>query len=111
MQLSASHYLGDPVVEVRGEVDHSSSQALWQICDRALAEGDTAALDLGGCPCMDSGGISILLALLKRVRLQGTLGVITPDPDVPRIFHIVRLSLDPSFHLLASRDEVTTLAG
>jgi anti-anti-sigma factor len=109
MELSASHYLGVPLVAMWGEVDHSSSQTLWEMCDRALAEGDTLALDLKGCPYMDSGGISVLLSLLLRVRPRGALAVIAPDPDLLRIFEIVGLTQDASFFVLASADELANL--
>lgn len=111
MEVIESCYLGVPIVEVRGEVDHATSNALEEVCNRALGEGNKMALDLGDCPYMDSGGISVLLSLLKRVRTEGALAVISPDPNLLRVLEIVGLTLDRSFRVLASRDELAELTG
>jgi anti-anti-sigma factor len=111
MEVSESCYLGVPVVEVRGEVDHATCNDLEETCIRALGKGNKVALDLGDCPYMDSGGISVLLSLLKRVRPEGAVAVISPDPNLLRILEMVGLTLDQSFRVLSSKDELAELAG
>jgi anti-anti-sigma factor len=111
MELSESCYLGVPVVDVRGEVDHATSAALEEASLRALGGGSTLAFDLTDCHYMDSGGISVLLHLLRRVRPQGVMAIISPDPNLLRILEMVGLTLDQSFRVLSSKDELAQLAG
>lgn len=106
MEVSEYCYLGVPVVEVRGEVDHSTCDDFVEICIRALGTGKKVALDLADCPYMDSGGISVLLSLLKLVRPEGAVAVISPDSNLLRILEMVGLTLDRSFRVLSSRDEL-----
>jgi anti-anti-sigma factor len=110
MEVSESRQVGIPVIEVHDEVDHLTCDVLWAVSDRALGEGNEIALDLRGCPYMDSGGISVLLSLLVRVHPEGILAVIAPGPDLLRVFEIVGLTIDTSFHVLSSPDELATLS-
>jgi len=59
---------------------------------------------------MDSGGLSVLLSLLRRTGSVGFIGVISPCPDLLRIFEIVGLTSDPSFRVF-SDVEAATQAG
>jgi anti-anti-sigma factor len=111
MELSESRYLEVPLLEVHGEVDHAAGETLRAASGRALGEENRIALDLKDCPYMDSGGLSVLLSLLSRVRPSGVLAVIAPDPDLRRIFEIVGLTRDSSFFVLSSTDELATLVG
>jgi anti-anti-sigma factor len=111
MEVSESLSSDVPVIEVRGDVDHATCDALWIVADRALGGGSHIALDLSGCPYMDSGGISVLLTLLRRVRPEGIVAVIAPDPDVMRIFEMVGITVDRNFRLLSSPDELALFAG
>ena len=73
---------------------------------RALARGGSCLLlDLESCLYLDSGGISLLLDTLRRVRPQGWPGVISPSPDALRILSNTALTLDPNFRAFASEEE------
>lgn len=110
MELSQSRVGQVPVIEVRGEVDHSSSRLLGDVSNQALGEGNQILLDLKECPYMDSGGIAVLLSLLLKVRPEGWLGVIAASPDLLRIFSLVGLTTDKSFRSFDTRDEATQIA-
>lgn len=106
MELSQSRVGEVPIIEVRGEVDHSSSRLLGDVSSQALGQGKQILLDLKECPYMDSGGIAVLLSLLLKVRPDGWLGVVSASPDLLRIFSLVGLTTDRSFRSFESRDEV-----
>jgi anti-anti-sigma factor len=95
-----------PLVQVIGEVDHATAPALRASIDAALAQGGSCLLlDLEACPYLDSGGVSVLLDTLRRVRPDGWLGVVGPTPDVFRILSLVGFAVDPHFRVFASLDE------
>lgn len=106
MELSTSR-IGDlPVLEIRGEIDHGNASKVSAAVDRlSTPEGRIVLLDLTEVAYMDSGGISVLLSLLRRLRGQGWLGVIGPNQNVRRLFEIVGLPLDESFRVFSDRAE------
>lgn len=110
MELLQSQVDGIPLVEVRGELDHSSGNSLCEVAHQALGKGRHLLLDLEHCPYMDSGGVAVLLSLLAQVRPQGWLGIISPNSDLQRIFRMVGLTGDGSFRCFQSREEATEAA-
>jgi anti-anti-sigma factor len=109
MELIQSETCGIPLLEVRGEVDHLSGHALEDAVNETLGDGKRIVLDLANCEYMDSGGISVLLSLLLRVRPEGVLAVVAPDRNLLRTFEIVGMTLDKTFRVIGSREEVATL--
>jgi anti-anti-sigma factor len=104
LELVTSWCGGIPVIEVRGDVDHTAQSALAEVARAALGADDNRILfELSACPYMDSGGLSVLLSLLRRVRPDGFVGVIAPGPDLLRIFEIVGLTSDTNFRVFADR--------
>jgi anti-anti-sigma factor len=88
-------------------VDHQASPALVAAAERMLGpEGICLVFDFSECYFMDSGGIAVLLALLRRLRQRGWLGVIAPDPHLLRIFEIVGLTADANFRIFPSEAEL-----
>jgi anti-sigma B factor antagonist len=112
MQVSVSQYEEIPLLEVQGEVDRLSGPQLAQAVDQALGDnGKRFILDLTDCPYMDSGGISVLLALVRRVRSAGWVAVVGGSEDITRIFKIVGLTTIDGFHVLRDKDQVKDLRG
>ncbi len=95
-----------PLLRVVGEVDHATAPMLTEAVHEALSSRPGCILvDLGSCPYMDSGGVSVFLDTLRRVRHDGWLGVIAPPADVVRILTLVGLTLDPAFRAYADIGE------
>lgn len=106
MQVVYKHLSGQPLLQVSGDVDHMSSAELLRAVDEALSgEASHLLFDLSACTYLDSGGDSVLLQALGRVRPAGRLGVIAAQPQVLRILSIVGITVDPCF-----RGHSTTLA-
>lgn len=93
--------LGDvPLVEAHGDIDHNNCGSVDTALTDALDEGRSIALvDLRDVTYIDSGGLSVLLACVRRLRDRGWLGAIGPNPNVRRILGIVGLLVDPNFRL------------
>lgn len=105
--LVVTNYLnGIPLLHVLGEVDHGNAPILSDAIQTALTDHPAHILfDLESCPYMDSGGVSLLLETLRKVRNSGWLGVIAPHPDVLRILTLVGLTVDPAFHTFPHTDD------
>lgn len=94
------------VVECVGELDLASAPALRTEAVRQLAQGHRRlAIDLTLCDFIDSFGLGMIVAVLKRVRtLDGELAVVCPEPRLRRLFTLT--SLDAAIAVLATRDEL-----
>lgn len=105
-------YVGDwVVVTVLGDVDLSSAPALRHDVIALLSEGHRKiALDLGPTDFVDSVGLGIIVAIWKRVRVQGgTFAVVCPEPRLKRVFQVV--DLDKVLPLHDTVAAVTSLEG
>jgi anti-sigma B factor antagonist len=93
--------LGDtPLIEAHGDIDHSNCGAVEVALSSALDEGAVIVLlDLRYVTYIDSGGLSVLLSGVRRLRDRGWLGVVGPNPNVSRLIEIVGLLVDPSFRV------------
>jgi anti-anti-sigma factor len=108
MEMTTSQRGGIPVIEVRGDVDHAAQAAFAEAARIALgSDGNRILFDLKECPYMDSGGLSVLLSLLRRAGPAGFVGVISPGPDLLRIFEIVGLTSDAAFRVVADGESAT----
>ena len=108
MELTTSQRGGIPVISVRGDVDHAAQTAFAEAARIALgADGNRILFDLSECPYMDSGGLSVLLSLLRRAGPAGFIGVISPSPDLLRIFEIVGLTADAGFRVVTDGEAAT----
>jgi anti-sigma B factor antagonist len=98
---------GIPLLSLAGDFDHSSLPVFQEKAQEALADGGAKVLlQLTDTNYIDSGGVSSLLTILHKVRNKGWLGVVGPSPDVLRLLQMVGLTIDPSFRVFASMDEV-----
>jgi anti-sigma B factor antagonist len=106
MQLTSSYLLDVPLLEVAGEIDHSTAPILQEAINQELDSGCRLILiDLTAVDYIDSGGIAVLLAAMRRVRSTGWVGVIQPTDVVRRLLDMVGLTIDRGFRAFADRDE------
>jgi anti-anti-sigma factor len=104
MDVRVNSLCGTPLLEMRGDIDHSTCGAVESALAGALDAGHKVVLfDLRDVTYIDSGGLSVLFSGARRLRESGWLGLIDPNPDVRRLFEIVGLFADPSFRMFDDR--------
>lgn len=112
MRVTTERYEGALMVVASGEIDHGSSGVLQTAIDSILEDGGPIILlDLTDVTYIDSGGISVLLATVRRLRGDGWLAAINPNPNVRRLFEIVGLKFDAGFRVFDDRAEALRAAG
>jgi anti-sigma B factor antagonist len=84
---------GWSVIEITGDLDMATAPALRQVILQQLSQGTRyVAVDLTGADFIDSSGLGVLVAALKRVRTHdGELAVVCPDPRLRRSFELTEL--------------------
>ncbi|NLT35941.1 MAG: STAS domain-containing protein [Gaiellales bacterium] len=106
MELTISRLSNVPVLNIVGEIDHGNAPTVGATIDELIEQKQrTILLDLSQVDYMDSGGISVLLSALRRLREGGWLGVINPNANVRRLLQIVGLALDASFRVFDSVED------
>lgn len=111
MLVSTERVSGLPLVIVSGEIDHGSAGVLQEKIDTFLDSGDTVILlDLGDVTYIDSGGISVLLSTVRRLRKDGWLAAVGPNANVRRLLEIVGLKVDQGFRLFDDRETAAAAA-
>jgi anti-sigma B factor antagonist len=97
--LRMSEHDGVPVVVVTGDVDFGSAPRLRDAVLKHAASGDPlAVVDLSGVDFLDSTGLGVLVACLKRFRtLGGDLRLVVVTDRVRKVFEIT--GLDRAFAL------------
>ena len=75
------------VVRPAGRIDTAAAPALEQELNRIINEGTRKiVLDFSGVPYISSGGLRVLLATAKKLRLDGdSFALCSLNPDVARI--------------------------
>jgi anti-anti-sigma factor len=83
-----------PRLRVAGEVDIQTSPVLQEHLTRVLDEGHTSIIvDLTDVGFLDSTGLSVLIAGLKRCQGSGgDLRVASPQPNVRRVLEVTGLA-------------------
>jgi len=109
--MEVRRYRGWTVVDVVGDLDMASAPALRQSILQLLSSGARLiAVDLTATDFVDSTGIGMLVAALKRVRTHdGELVVVCPEPRLRRIFELTELV--SVFGLRNSVEELPLSAG
>lgn len=98
-----------PLLEARGDIDHSNCGFLETALTGAIEAGNSIIfLDLQRVKYIDSGGLSVLLAGVRRLRDRGWIGAIGPNANTRRLLEIVGLLVDPCFRLFESTDAAET---
>jgi anti-sigma B factor antagonist len=103
--------LGDtPLVEAHGDIDHNNCASVEAALGNTLDEGNLVVLlDLRDVTYIDSGGLSVLLSGVRRLRDQGWLGVVGPNHNVRRLLEIVGLLVDPNFRVFDDLGEARSV--
>jgi anti-sigma B factor antagonist len=105
--LGARNENGWAVLEVQGEVDLYTSSQLREAIVRLTEEGETRiVVDLYNVSFMDSSGLGVLVAGLKRARERGgELALVFGEGSVQKVFGIT--GLDKIFPTYRSVGEAT----
>jgi anti-sigma B factor antagonist len=95
------------VVEVTGELDMASAEALRRAVRREVANGAAAAIvDLGRCPFFDSTGMSVMLELSDELGAKDVPLLLAIPSDPPARRRLVTLAgLELAFIIFESVDE------
>lgn len=93
------------VVAVHGDTDMHVVDELEARLSEVIDEGPALlVLDLSGVTFLDSMALGVLLSSLKRLgQTGGKLRIVTPRPEIRRIFEVTLL--DRLFDIDSSRDE------
>jgi anti-sigma B factor antagonist len=99
--------IGDtPLIEAHGDIDHNNCGSVEAALGTAIDEGSgVVLLDLRDVSYIDSGGLSVLLSGVRRLRGRGWLGAVGPNVNVRRLLEIVGLLVDPSFRVFEDLDD------
>jgi anti-anti-sigma factor len=103
-QIGTNSLADTPLLEIEGDIDHSSAAAFERAVDEALEKHPAVLIDLTKCPYLDSGGLAVLLFATRRLDADGWIGVIGSSPNLLRLFEVVGLTANPAFRLF---DEVS----
>jgi anti-sigma B factor antagonist len=97
-----------PLLETQGDIDHNTCETIGAAFDKALEGGaQIVLLDLSQVSYIDSGGLSVLFSVARRLRPDGWLGVIDPNSNIRRLLELVGLLVDPSFRVFPDRGAAT----
>lgn len=93
------------VVEAGGELDLYSAPELKARIWNAIDAGKTRLImDLTEVTFIDSTGLSVLVAAVKRIRpADGTVALVVKDYDIERLLELT--GLDGRFQIFRSRDD------
>jgi anti-sigma B factor antagonist len=106
MDVRVSQIGDTPLVEAHGDIDHNNCGSVEVALGDALDAGNTVVLlDLRDVSYIDSGGLSVLLSGVRRLRDKGWLGAVGPNTNVRRLLEIVGLLVDPSFRVFAGLED------
>jgi anti-sigma B factor antagonist len=95
------------VVAVRGEIDAYTSPRLREQLTRLMDEGQhQIVVDLEGVEFMDSTGLGVLVAALKRAKEHdGDVSLVCTSPQILRVLSIT--GLDRVFQVRTAVDDGT----
>jgi anti-anti-sigma factor len=106
MEIVMTSLKDTPLLETQGDIDHNTCEAIEAALTQALDSGARVVLiDLGEVSYIDSGGLSVLFSAARRLRPDGWLGVINPNPNIRRLLELVGLMIDPSFRVFDAREQ------
>lgn len=82
------------IVEIEGEVDVYTSMELKKELNNLIDNGEKRiVVNLEKVVYMDSSGLGILVAILKRIRSEkGNMKLIKLTPGIKKIFELTRLT-------------------
>jgi anti-sigma B factor antagonist len=94
IEFGADSATSGPTITAAGEVDIQTSPILEERLTSVLDQGvSSVVVDLGQVTFLDSTGLSVLIAAMKRCQTAGgSLRVVSPQPNVRRVFAITGLA-------------------
>ena len=107
LQVSREDRGGLPVVRVAGEGDVSTSPALRAELEAIPETNARVIVDLSQVTFLDSTGIGVLIAAMKRFRdseASGTLQLVVTKPHILKVLEITGLT--PIFDIHGSLEEI-----
>lgn len=105
MEIEKGSLAGVPLLKIAGDIDHLVSDEFDRAVNGALDGSGRLLLDLAGCDYLDSGGISVLLTVVRDLGAGGLLGVLGCGDNVLRLFQIVGLTALPTFRVFSGPEE------
>ncbi len=100
-----------PMLVATGCMDQSGAADLRAALHKWLDSGHNIIfLDLSEIDCMDSSGVSVLLAGVGALE-RGWLGVIGASPEIQRLLEIEGLLADPRFRVFETRQAALAVTG
>lgn len=99
------------VVRIRGEVDMSNAELLYDELSSRIGDAPWMVVDLSGCDYLDSVGLGVIARIHARCRARGTqMRVVVPESaaTVDRVLAIT--GMDGLLHVDRSLDDALVLA-
>jgi anti-anti-sigma factor len=108
MQVTVDTLAGLPLFKLSGEFDHAAAPEVNRVLEEELPETiETGVLiDLADVPYVDSAGLGVLSKMLARCRGEGWIGIISPAPNVFRLFEIAGITTRQSMVVLKDEGAV-----
>ena len=93
LRIQSEHYDGWVVARIQGDLDVYTAPRLREFISDSVSLGDAnLVLDLEGVGFLDSTGLSVMVAGLKKTKeAGGDLLIIKPNPQIQRILSITDL--------------------
>jgi anti-anti-sigma factor len=82
---------GARVVDIRGEIDIATADALGERLDQAADGADFLVVSLAECPYIDSSGLRVLVRMSRELGPSFAV-VVPPSTQTRRIFDITGLA-------------------
>jgi anti-anti-sigma factor len=99
-----------PVLQVTGEIDHDTSSVFAEAATEVLRpDKPQLLLDLSDCVYFDSGGLAVILSIVRDFRTRGWLGVIGANANILRLFEIIGLTTEPCLRLFPSLEDASSV--
>jgi len=99
-----------PVLRVAGEVDHGTSPVFAEAATKVLRpDSPQLLLDLSDCIYFDSGGLAVILSIVRNFRARGWLGVIGANANILRLFEIIGLTAEPCLRFFPTREDASSV--
>lgn len=111
MEVNRKSLEGVPLLEVTGDIDHLFADDFQQAVRDALDGSGKLFIDLHGCDYIDSGGIAVLLTVIRELGPGGWVGVIGAGDNVLRLLRIVGLTQLPTFRVFQDVQEALEALG
>lgn len=107
MEVCLSDRLGIPYTRVNGVLDRAHARYVLEVLTAGvrLREGRPLLLDMSGVTCIDSGGFSALMQVVRALEGEGWIAAVVPPGHVRRMVELVGLPIKSEFRVFDSLPE------